>query len=104
MFDKLDIVKIFFDKFSNMFGDMFGAVFGAETSEYSSEARPSQDDYEHVNIMFDKQSEIGRAKGEMRSTEPMRNQIKKFYDEKNKRQTGKNVVVLENFDEEDTLG
>jgi len=100
MFDKLNIGKIFLEKLGGMFGNMLGVG----EADYDSAPSERQDDYSHKNVMFEQQSKIGRAKGEMRSPEPIRKQIKKFYDLKKNMRSGQSTVVMENFDEEDTLG
>jgi len=100
MFDKLNIGKIFLEKLGGMFGNMLGV----EDTESGIAPSERQENYSHKNIMFEQQSKIGRAKGEMKSPESMRDQIKKFYDVKKNMRSGQSTVVMENFDEEDTLG
>ena len=102
MFDKLNIGKLFVDRLGDMFGNMIGRMFGGVPTGEGSE---EQADYIHDNVMFEQQSKVGRAKGEMASPEPMRKQIKNFYKAKSDGLIKKGVVVLEaSPDEENTLG
>lgn len=100
MFDKLNIGKLFLEKFGDMFGNMMGGMIPGQSIDTGG----SQEDYSHENIMFKQQSKIGRAKGEMSSPEPMRKQIKQFYNTKKNMKDGQSIVVMDTSDEENTLG
>ena len=100
MFEKLNIGKLFLEKLGDMFGNMLGGILPGQDMGTGE----GQEEYSHENVMFEQQSKIGRAKGEMASPEPMRKQIKQFYNIKNNMTNRKSVVVLNDPDEKDTLG
>lgn len=100
MFEKVNIGKMFLDQLGNMFGYMLGGV----GPDHELDAGQSREDYSHENVMFEHQSRIGRAKGEMASPDPMKKQIDQFYEAKKNMEDGRGVVVLDGSDEENTLG
>ena len=87
---KLNLAKSFMDQMKAYINpDFFRIEHGKEESK---------DDYEHKNIFFEHQTSVGRNVGTFSSPDPMKNQIAKFYKNKDK------VVRQRTFDDSEVLG